>query len=107
MVNSKVARRVLFNSTGPTNAIGTDTSHGGGDKKGGAPSSATGQMRSFAMRNTITETAKNKDFLFKFIESLSRAWHSGPNLFVGGLAPPRPPPHALGRGAEMLTDDGW
>ena len=37
MVNSKVARRVLFNSTGPTNAIGTDTSHGGGDKKGGAP----------------------------------------------------------------------
>jgi len=37
-------------------------------------------MRSFAMRNTITETAKNKDFLFKFIERLSPARHSGPKL---------------------------
>jgi hypothetical protein len=80
MVNSKVARRVLFNSTGPTNAIGTDTSHGGGDKKGGAPASGTGQMRSFAMRNTISETAKNKDFLFKFIERLAPARNSGPKL---------------------------
>ena len=32
MVNSKIARRVMFNSTGPTNAIRTDTMNGGGDK---------------------------------------------------------------------------
>ncbi len=70
MVNSKVARRVLFNSTGPTNAIGTDTQHGGGDKKGGAIPAGTGQMRSFAMRNTIVEPAKNKAFLFRFTERL-------------------------------------
>ena len=38
MVNSKIARRVMFNSTGPTNAIRTDTMNGGGDKKGGIPS---------------------------------------------------------------------
>jgi hypothetical protein len=69
MVNSGVARRVL-----------TDTRNGGGDKKGGAPSSGTGQMRSFAMRNTITETAKNKDFVFKFIERLAPARNSGPKL---------------------------
>jgi hypothetical protein len=78
MVNSGVARRVL--TTGSTNGIHTDTRNGGGDKKGGAPSSGTGQMRSFAMRNTITETAKNKDFVFKFIERLSPARHSGPKL---------------------------
>ena len=78
MVNSGVARRVL--SSGSTNGINTDTRNGGGGKKGGAPSSGTGQMRSFAMRNTITETAKNKDFLFKFIERLSPARHSGPKL---------------------------
>jgi hypothetical protein len=80
MVNSKVARRVLFNSTGPTNAIATDTSHGGGDKKGGAHPAGTGQMRSFAMRNTVTESAKNKDFIFRFIERLAPARHSGPKL---------------------------
>ena len=80
MVNSKIARRVLFNSTGHTNAIGTDTAHGGGDKKGGAHPACTGQMRSFAMRNTITERAKNKDFIFRFIERLSPARHSGPKL---------------------------
>ena len=80
MVNSKVARRVLFNSTGPTNAINTDTKHGGGDKKGGATPAGTGQMRSFAMRNTITEPAKNKDFIFRFVERLAPARHSGPKL---------------------------
>ncbi len=80
MVNSKVARRVLFNSTGPTNAIGTDSSHGGGDKKGGAPPAGTGQMRSFAMRNTIMEPAKNKAFVFRFTERLAPARNSGPKL---------------------------
>jgi hypothetical protein len=80
MVNSKIARRVLFNSTGPTNAIATDTQHGGGDKKGGAPASGTGQMRSFAMRTAITEPAKHKDFIFRFIERLAPARHSGPKL---------------------------
>ena len=80
MVNSKVARRVLFNSTGPTNAIGTYTQHGGGDKKGGAIPSGTGQMRSFAMRNTIIEPAKNKAFVFRFTERLAPARHSGPKL---------------------------
>jgi len=78
MVNSKVARRVLFNSTGPTNAIGTDTQHGGGDKKGGAVPSGTGQMRSFAMRNTIVEPAKNKAFVFRFTEGIGPALNSGP-----------------------------
>ena len=80
MVNSKVARRVLFNSTGPTNAIGADIRNGGGDKKGGAIPSGTGQMRSFAMRTTITEPAKNKNFVFRFIERLSPARHAGPKL---------------------------
>jgi hypothetical protein len=80
MVNSKIARRVLFNSTGPTNAIHTDTQHGGGDKKGGAIPAGTGQMRSFAMRSTIVEPAKNKEFIFRFIERLSPARHSGPKL---------------------------
>lgn len=80
MVNSKVARRVLFNSTGPTNSIKTDTMNGGGDKKGGAHPAGTGQMRSFAMRNTITEKAKNKDFVFRFIERTNPARHSGPKL---------------------------
>jgi hypothetical protein len=80
MVNSKVARRVLFNSTGSTNAIHSDTRNGGGDKKGGAIPAGTGQMRSFAMRNTITEPAKNKDFVFRFIERLAPARHSGPKL---------------------------
>lgn len=76
MVNSKVARRVLFNSTG----INTDTRNGGGDKKGGSAPSGTGQMRSFAMRNTITESAKNKDFVFRFVERLAPARNSGPKL---------------------------
>ena len=80
MVNSKIARRVMFNSTGPTNAIRTDTMNGGGDKKGGSTPAGTGQMRSFAMRATITEPAKHKDFVFKFIERLSPARHSGPKL---------------------------
>lgn len=80
MVNSKVARRVLFNSTGPTNAILTDTRHGGGDKKGGAPPAGTGQMRSFATRNTIMEPAKNKAFVFRFTERLNPARNSGPKL---------------------------
>jgi len=80
MVNSKVARRVLFNFTGPTNAIHTDTQHGGGDKKGGAVPAGTGQMRSFAMRNTVVEPAKNKAFLFRFTERLNPARHSGPKL---------------------------
>lgn len=80
MVNSKVARRVMFNSTGPTNAIRTDTMNGGGDKKGGSIPAGTGQMRSFAMRATIAEPAKNKNFVFRFIERLSPARHSGPKL---------------------------
>jgi hypothetical protein len=32
------------------------------------------------MRNTITESAKNKDFIFRLIERLSPARHSGPKL---------------------------
>jgi hypothetical protein len=78
MVNSGVARRVL--RSGSTNGIHTDTKNGGGMKKGGAPASGTGQMRSFAMRATITEAAKNKNFVFRFIERLSPARHSGPKL---------------------------
>jgi hypothetical protein len=78
MANSKVARRVI--SSGSTNGINTDTRNGGGDKKGGATPAGTGQMRSFAMRNTITEPAKNKDFIFRFIERLAPARHSGPKL---------------------------
>ena len=66
--------------SGSTNGIHTDTRNGGGDKKGGAPSSGTGQMRSFAMRATITEPAKNKNFVFRFIERLAPARHSGPKL---------------------------
>jgi hypothetical protein len=80
MVNSKIARRVLFNSTGPTNAIGTDTLNGGGDKKGGSVPAGTGQMRSFSMRNTVAEPAKNKDFLFNFVARLNPARHAGPRL---------------------------
>jgi len=80
MVNSKVARRVMFSGASSTNGIGTDTRNGGGDKKGGAPPSGTGQMRSFAMRNTVSEPAKHKDFIFRFIERLSPARHSGPKL---------------------------
>lgn len=80
MANSKVARRVLFNSTGSTNAINTDTKNGGGDKKGGATPAGTGQMRSFAMRTSITESAKNKDFIFKFIERMNYPRNSGPKL---------------------------
>jgi hypothetical protein len=78
MANSKVARRVI--SSGSTNGINTDTRNGGGDKKGGATPAGTGQMRSFAMRNTITEPAKNKDFIFRFIERLAPARNSGPKL---------------------------
>jgi hypothetical protein len=80
MVNSKVARSVMFNSTGPTNGIRTDTNNGGGGKKGGAMPSGTGQMRSFAMRSTVAEPAKNKNFLFKFIERVDPGRHSGPKL---------------------------
>jgi hypothetical protein len=80
MVNSKVARRVLFSSVSPTNGIKSDTVNGGGDKKGGSVPSGTGQMRSFAMRNTISEPAKHKDFIFRFIERLSPARNSGPKL---------------------------
>ena len=80
MVNSKVARRVMFSGASSTNGIGTDTRNGGGDKKGGAPPSGTGQMRSFAMRNTVSEPAKHKDFILRFIERLSPARHSGPKL---------------------------
>ena len=80
MANSKVARRVLFSGASSTNGIRSDTVNGGGDKKGGSSPSGTGQMRSFAMRNTISEPAKHKDFLFKFIERLSPARNSGPKL---------------------------
>ena len=80
MANSTIARRVMFSSTGNTNGIHTDTMNGGGGKKGGSVPSGTGQMRSFAMRNTISEPAKHKDFVFRFIERLSPARHSGPKL---------------------------
>lgn len=80
MANSKVARRVLFGGASSTNGIGSDTRSGGGDKKGGSIPSGTGQMRSFSMRNTISEPAKHKDFIFKFLERLSPARHSGPKL---------------------------
>ena len=80
MANSKVARRVMFSSTGNTNGIHTDTRNGGGDKKGGSVPAGTGQMRSFAMRATISEPAKNKNFVFKFTERMDPGRHSGPKL---------------------------
>jgi hypothetical protein len=80
MVNSKVARRVMFSGASSTNGIRSDTINGGGDKKGGSAPSGTGQMRSFAMRNTVSEPGKNKNFVLKFVQRLSPARHAGPKL---------------------------
>jgi hypothetical protein len=80
MANSKVARRVLFGGSNPTAGLFANGGDGGGVKKGGAFPSGTGQMRSFAMRSTISEPAKNKDFIFRFKQYLSPARHSGPSL---------------------------
>lgn len=78
MSNSKIARRVRFGGVSPSSSIMTVASAGGGVKKGGAAPSATGFMRDFTQRNTVSIPAKNKDFLFSFKQYYNIARHSSP-----------------------------
>ena len=78
---SGIARRALFSATGKTDGtmpqiiLGQTDQHGkpirgyfGGDKKGGAPPSATGFMTASGSRaaTQIAASAHNRDYLFIF-----------------------------------------
>jgi len=76
-----VARKAMFSATGKTNGMMpqgttnyvltngkkksiTPMRYGGGNKKGGSPPSATGEIRPFAQRNIISAKAKRPNLLF-------------------------------------------
>lgn len=78
MSNSKMARRVRFGGVSPSSSIMTVAKAGGGVKKGGAPPSATGFMRDFTQRASVSIPATNKDFLFSFKQYYNIARRSSP-----------------------------
>tara|TARA_R110002074_G_scaffold4263_2_gene21277 strand:+ start:33 stop:305 length:273 start_codon:yes stop_codon:yes gene_type:complete len=65
---SGIARRALFSATGKTDGTMPLRGYFGGDKKGGAPPSATGFMTASGSRaaTQIAASAHNRDYLFIF-----------------------------------------